>query len=256
LSLEILLTRNVADIQSRKIAWPRLGAEAVIIVVSILLAFAVEEWREESRDRDLEREYLSRLVEDLDANVAEADSQGRAHARLVANARAIYPLVSRGNPTDLNNAAVAAASYNASPSAIANWVDDTFEELKSTARLSLIRSTDIRQTLLAYYRFLETQDWAYELMSTAYRDAVRARMDPDSQLRIRSQCASREVGCRVDIDDYDVEEYLDWLTANQELADGLRRVIVQWTRAGEDYLPAVEKQSVQLKRLIEEELNN
>jgi hypothetical protein len=49
----------VADIQSRKIAWPRLGAEAVIIVVSILLAFAVEEWREESRDRDLEREVTS-----------------------------------------------------------------------------------------------------------------------------------------------------------------------------------------------------
>ena len=245
----------MADIQSRKIAWPRLGAEAVIIVVSILLAFAVEEWREENRDRDLEREYLTRLVEDLDANVAEADFQGRAHARQVANARAVYPLVSRGDPTDLNNAAVVAASYNASPSATANWVDDTFEELKSTGRFSLIRSTDIRQTLLAYYRFLETQDWAYELMSTAYRDSVRARMDPDLQLRVRSQCASREVGCRIDMDDNDVEEYLDWLTANQELADGLRRVIVQWTRAGEAYLPAVKEKSVQLKRLIEEALN-
>ncbi len=51
------------------------------------------------------------------------------------------------------------------------------------------------------------------------------------------------------MDDYDVEEYLDWLTANQDLADGLRRVIVQWTRAGNDYLPAVEEQSLQLKRL-------
>lgn len=241
---------------SSKIAWPKLGIEAVTIIVSILLAFAVEEWREERRDRDLEREYLTRLAEDLDANVAEADIQGRAHARQVANARAVYPLVSRGDPTDLGNAIIVAASYNASPSAIASWVDDTFEELKSTGRLSLIRSTDIRQTLLAYYRFLETQDWAYELMSTTYRDAVRARMDPDLQLRIRAQCASREVGCRVDMDDHEVEEYLDWLTANQELADGLRRVIVQWTRAGKDYLPAVEEQSVDLKRLIEEALNN
>jgi hypothetical protein len=246
----------VADIQSRKIAWPRLGAEAVIIVVSILLAFAVEEWREERRDRDLEREYLTRLAEDLDANVAEADFQGRAHVQKVANARTVYPRVYQGNESGVEDAIIVTASYNASPSATANWVDDTFEELKSTGRLSLIRSTDIRQTLLAYYRFLETQDWAYELMSTAYRDSVRARMDPDLQLRIRSQCASREVGCRVDMDDYDVEEYLDWLTANQELADGLRRVIVQWTRAGKDYLPAVKEKSVQLRRLIEEELNN
>ena len=81
-------------------------------------------------------------------------------------------------------------------------------------------------------------------------------MDADLQLRIRTQCASREVGCRVDMDDHEVEEYLDWLTANQELADGLRRVIVQWTRAGKDYLPAVEELSVKLKRLIEETLNN
>jgi len=99
---------------SSKIAWPKLGIEAVTIIVSILLAFAVEEWREERRDRDLEREYLTRLAEDLDANVAEADFQGRAHARQVANARAVYPLVSRGDPTDLGNAIIVAASYNAS----------------------------------------------------------------------------------------------------------------------------------------------
>lgn len=80
------------DIQSKKIAWPRLGADAITIIVSILLAFAEEEWREESRDRDLEREYLTRLVEDLDANVAEADLQGSCDEYVAAlPKRAMFP---------------------------------------------------------------------------------------------------------------------------------------------------------------------
>ncbi len=91
-------------------------------------------------------------------------------------------------------------------------------------------------------------------MSTSYRDAIRARMDPDLQLKIRANCASRELGCRIDVTDYDVEEYLDWLSANQELADGLPRVIVQWMRAERDYLPAVQERTGELQKLIEKEL--
>lgn len=242
------------DHESKQVAWPRLGAEAFIIVVSILLAFAVEEWRDERSDRELEREYLSRLLEDIESNIAESERQSGGHAHQIANARAIYPFVNSGDNAGLESAVLVSTSYNASPSATASWIDDTFEELKSTGRLSLIRSANVRQSLLAYYRFLETQDWTYELMSTAYRDAIRARMDPDLQLLIRDQCRSREVGCQVEIDDIDVEDYLDWLTDNQELADGLRRIIVQWTRANDEYLPAVEVRSVELMQLIEKDL--
>jgi hypothetical protein len=242
------------DRVTRKIGWPKRGAEGLIIIVSILLAFAVEEWRDERSDRDLEHEYLIRLVEDIDANIAESERQSLGHARQVANARAIYSFVDSGDSTGLENAVLVSTSYNASPSATASWVDDTFEELKSTGRLSLIRSAAVRQSLLAYYRFLETQDWTYELMSTAYRDAIRARMNPDLQLRIRKQCGSREVGCLVELDGFDIEEYINWLAGNRELADGLNRVIVQWTRAIENYLPAVEVRSVELRQLIETEL--
>lgn len=243
------------DSQTGKIAWPRLGAEAVMIIVSILLAFGVEEWREERSDRNIEREYLVRLLEDLAANITEAEFQGAQHALQVANARAVFPQVNSGEKSGLEDVIIVTASYNASPSAIANWVDDTFEELKATGKLSLIQSPEIRRTLLAYYRFLDTQDWAYELMSTSYRDAIRARMDPDLQLRIRENCRPRNVGCRIDIADFDVEEYLDWLTGNLALADGLRRVIVQWSRAEKDYLPAVKDRTRQLQQLIEEELD-
>ena len=148
----------MSETQSKKISWPRMGVEAIIIIASILLALGVDEWREDRRDRMLEREYLGQLLDDFEVNITEAKKQRFAHALQVANARAVYPRVHRGVELALEDAIIVTASYNASPSATANWVDDTFEELKSTGRLSLIRSPEIRHTLLAYYRFLDTQD--------------------------------------------------------------------------------------------------
>ena len=225
-------------------------------MASILLALGVDEWRDEKRDRELENEYLVRLAEDLDTNITILEEQRRGDESKVANARAIYPLVSSGNWGELDSTIVIAASYYASPAATPGWIDDTFEELKSTGRLGLIRDPSIRRSLLAYYRYLEARDWAYQLMSTEYRDAIRARLDPDIQLQIREQCETRKVGCRISIDTAKAEEYINWLTNNQSLADGLRRVIVQWTRGATEYLPRVEERTLELRSLIEQELRD
>jgi hypothetical protein len=246
----------VPENHSNRIAWPRLTAEAIIIIASILLALGVDEWRDEKRDRELENEYLVRLIEDLDSNITILEIQRRGDTTKVANARAVYPLVSSGNWGELDSTTVITASYNASPAATPSWTDDTFEELKSTGRLGLIQNTNIRQNLSAYYRYLDAQDWAYQLISTEYRDAIRARLDPDIQLDIREQCETRKVGCRMPIDTAEAEEYISWLTNNQSLADGLRRVIVQWTRGASEYLPKVEERTLELRSLIEEELRN
>ena len=56
--------------KATRVPWLRLIAEATAIVLSILLALGVDEWRDAARDRDLEREYLQRLVAHLDANLA------------------------------------------------------------------------------------------------------------------------------------------------------------------------------------------
>jgi len=241
-------------VKSSSIAWPRLFAETGVIVLSILLALGVDEVRDVRRDRAFEREYLERLLHDVVGNTAALNGQRTAETSQIENARVVYPLVSRGDWGTTDTETMIVAAYNASPSPTPTWVDDTFEELKSTGRMTLIRSADLRSQLLAYYRFLGAQDYTYQLMSTEYRDAVRARMDPDLQLRIRDDCDDRDVGCLVDIQSPDTRAFLDWLTANQELADGLRRVIVQWTRGETEYLPRVEAQTAQLRETIEAEL--
>ena len=84
---------------------------------------------------------------------------------------------------------------------------------------------------------------------------IRARMDPDLQLRIRSECRVQNLGeCQLDLATPDIEEYVRWLSSNQMLADGLRRVIVQWTRGEKEYLPIVKRKTDEMKRVIEQEL--
>lgn len=240
---------------STRLPWSRFGAEAVIIVASILLALGVDEWRQERQDRRLEREYLIRLVEDLDTNLSILNDQQRADATKVANARRVFSLVAHGNRGDLTPDKAVIAAYLASPSDTPDWVDDTFEELKSTGRLGLILNPNIRTGLLAYYRTLDVGDWAYQLMSTDYRDAIRERMDPDLQLAIRGLCSQERTDCQANLDGYEHDEFVSWLAGNRELADGLTRVIVQWTRGEKEYLPRVRTGTAELKELIEAELD-
>lgn len=50
------------------IQWKRLTAEAVAIVLSIMLAFWIDAWWAEKLERNLEREELSRLADEMTSN--------------------------------------------------------------------------------------------------------------------------------------------------------------------------------------------
>ncbi len=48
-----------------RFSFARSGAEFAIIVIGVLVALAVESWREDVADRELELEYLERLKNDF-----------------------------------------------------------------------------------------------------------------------------------------------------------------------------------------------
>ena len=49
----------------RKIPWPRILAEGVVIVVSILLAFWIDEWADERQKRDEEKKLLRAIQAEI-----------------------------------------------------------------------------------------------------------------------------------------------------------------------------------------------
>ena len=69
----------------RNISWPRILAEGTVIVVSILLAFGIQAWWEERKDRVDEAELLTRLKTEFTNNLARIDARSSYRLMLGRN---------------------------------------------------------------------------------------------------------------------------------------------------------------------------
>jgi len=135
---------------TRSIPWPRIVAQGIAIVVSVLLAFRIQAWWEETRERALEKEYAARLKVDL----------ARDTLRM-------------GQGTRQNEAKIRVLNALLEPSRIPNWVGDpanamqqlrfatyqgmnelalgAFTEMQSSGRLVLLEDASLRDRLVNYY---------------------------------------------------------------------------------------------------------
>ena len=109
---------------SSRLSWARLLAEAVAIVVSILIAFGLDAWWDESREAAEERRHLVAIAADFEANQAlvvryenmygEVD---RGTRELIEMLEGRNPEVSVSVPDSLLTAPAFVATYDPSRSA-------------------------------------------------------------------------------------------------------------------------------------------
>ena len=64
---------------NQKIPWKRISIEAVAVVGSILLAFAIDAWWQERQEREEETEQLSRLHAEFMVNIKRLDEYKDRH---------------------------------------------------------------------------------------------------------------------------------------------------------------------------------
>lgn len=131
----------------RSIQWSRLLAEGAVIVVSILLAFAVDAWWDSRQERAREESYLGQLAEDLESTLMNnATFGGRAESIDWAAARLVQSYYEATPPH---------------PDSVAHWLSlqgywvvqprlGTLEALVSTGDLRLIRSDSLRAAIPNY----------------------------------------------------------------------------------------------------------
>lgn len=130
--------------------WPRAFGEFVIIVMGVLAALAVDEWRGEYDDRKTEIDYLNRLRVDIERDI---DTFSREISVLEKKAGFLQSLLDKSievefseNPRGLMEAKVY-SSFKGMPDSVST----TFDELTSTGRLALIRDLEIRNAMSEYY---------------------------------------------------------------------------------------------------------
>lgn len=134
----------------------RLAAEFVVIVVGVLGALGVDEWRTSSENRQLEAEYLGRLSNDLRADSAEQTRLLPALDRKEESIRQVQDWLAEPSSAeaDLRELAAAVTVAGLAGSGPIPPLRDTYDELLSTGRL-LFLETSLREELAAYYRSVD-----------------------------------------------------------------------------------------------------
>jgi len=139
----------------RRSMWLRIVAEGVAIVVSILLAFAIQAWWDGRRDRAEERVALMGLRQEFEKNLAQLDATMAFHEEGVLMSERLLSL-SRADSPDSNPVAMDSLVRR-------GWIDyGTFNPsqgllsaLVASGDIRLIRNTQLREAIGAWSGMLD-----------------------------------------------------------------------------------------------------
>ncbi len=125
--------------------------ELIVVVFGILIAFQIDHWAEERREREQEYEYLLRLKEDLQLEIGSMDeahdfAQSRIEAGIFLEKVVANSAVAENQPAAVLWA-VETVGWRSFPQINAF----VYSEMQNSGNLALIRSVSLRRDLADYY---------------------------------------------------------------------------------------------------------
>ena len=175
---------------SRGIPWPRVLAEAAIIVASILLAFAIDAGWDARQEHTLERGYVARIAADLRTTQTEIDDNAAHYTNLLAHARAALPILEGRVAVPPDTLGFLSSVLQGTRITTPIVARSAYEDLISTGNLRLIRSDTLRHELSRFYGEVEMRldpvDYSGDQMP--FRTTVRSILPADLQLLLREKC--------------------------------------------------------------------
>ena len=152
-------------------AWRRYLGEFLVIVVGVLAALWVEEWRDYRTDRDLETLYLNRLLSDVQRDSAGFVSLLGHVDRTRHSSELLHSLVVARESVPTDTLAFLVALEEARSIQNNPWATGTYAELIATGNVRVIRSAALRAALAEYYlRLDELYTWVERRVDRGFRD--------------------------------------------------------------------------------------
>jgi len=174
--------------ESKQIPWLRIGTEGLAIVASILLAFAIDAWYENSVNRALGADYERRLTSELLQLKEQLQRENNNVVRSGEYAAEALAFLT-GQESSVDPRRLVMALYNAGRDNMEPFVTATYADLVSTGRLVLIEDATVREAVLIAYAEIEE---ILEKWRSPYRNeyvmGVRSRVPQDIVIRIRQVC--------------------------------------------------------------------
>ena len=229
-----------------QISIQRSVAEFAIIVLGVLAAFAVENWKESHAESILEAQYLERLVSDVTfdverlqftINLAEQKNQALRTVRSWSSDSDRPELLIKG----LRRAIYLGWSLPALNTA-------TIEDLNSTGRLGLIEDTDLRRAILDYYRDMNNVRERLERRMTPFPTYIYSIVVPellsDDEAEYAAALTECQATCKMTVNAAETGEFQRLVSAEANygrMIESLLSVFIEQAREMQNRLRAATK---------------
>lgn len=194
-----------------------LFGETLVVVLGVLIALSLDGYWTDRQERDLELQYLDRIIMDVHADINYVDNTIRdLWIRKLQILDAIAPIVRGNKPvpenpeTFLRNVALGGIGGASST----RWVTSTtFDDLISTGNLRLIRDPEMRRKIAQYYDDFDTLYSRARDRKSAYVSYVHSLLPAELRADM-SFSAMQDFGIDRALEDFTSEEFQGLL--NQE----------------------------------------
>ena len=144
------LRKNLADAN-----YGALALELILVVFGILIAFQIDRWAEERREREQESQAILRLIEDLQIEGRVMGFNIQYAAERLEDVKLLEEISKNPDIARRTPAKVLTALEQVTWRTFPQIDGHVYSELKTTGQLGLIRSDRIRSDLSRYYSYYQ-----------------------------------------------------------------------------------------------------
>lgn len=172
--------------------------ELLVVVFGILIAFQIDHWAEDRREREQEYEYLIRLKEDLQFENSRMDrahdfAQSRIDAAILLEAVVADPSIAENEPSALPWA-LETVAWRSFPQIDAI----VYSELQNSGNLALIRSVSLRRELAGHYTSIRHEAGVGLVLATQHLfDRLTAGILSTSEVRAIEDDPGKELSYEI-----------------------------------------------------------
>jgi hypothetical protein len=223
----MILRRLVANLKQQN--WTAIWIEFVLLVAGVFLGIQVSNWNAAQAEARLGKDYVQRLIRDLDEDQAGISAQINYYADVLKSVQSADELLTAADP---DPRALLISAYRATEIAYIPTVRATWDQIVSSGHLGLLPTGAVESGLSQYYAFDTSRDVYRMGIDSAYRQTVRKIIPLTIQIAMRAGCSDLRdkrgnivgfvEGCKLDVDPADLKEVAAALRSDPAVLADLR----------------------------------
>ena len=161
--------------------------EIVLVVIGILIALQINNWNELKSEQVIEKTYMKNLLEDLKDDLITYDKFQKSNQEVYTLIDSIIPGLKNENRKNNLSKLTYWSRMVTIKWTIIHTVERTYEQMKSSGHLRLVRNNDVANAISKYYNSLSEFDGYNEagmLWAADYVESLGKVFDAELMLKI------------------------------------------------------------------------